>query len=135
MTTLAQATQAIYARFVDQWDEDDAVYTFDGENFQEPVDASWIRLSIRHLPSNQDTLGESGNRQFRREALVVINIFTPTNAGRASGDSLAQAARSIFEAVGFDGLNFFESDVEELGIDGLWYQVVVKSKFTYNEMK
>jgi hypothetical protein len=135
MTTLPEATEAIYQRFVTGWDISDAVYTFDGEQFEEPDAEPWVRISVRNVGSTQESLGQVGNRKFERIASVIFNIFTPANEGVGSGLVLAQLLLGLFEAVNFSGLRFFESDVREQGTDGLWYGVVVESKFTYNETK
>lgn len=135
MTTISQAAESIYDRFISNWDEDDAAYTFEGENFTAPTGDPWIRVTIRDTGGGQETLGEPGNRKYERQSSVIFQIFTPTNQGIAAADSLVEALRVLFEGVTFNGLRFFDSDVRQQGVDGLWYMVVVESKFTYNETK
>lgn len=135
MSTQAQATESIYERFASLWNIADGVYTFDGENFSEPASGPWLRVSVRHSVSGQATLGQVGNRRFERAGAVLTNIFVPANTGRALADTLAGLVRTIFEGVSFGEVYFFESDCRETGIDGLWYGVVVESKFFYNETK
>ena len=135
MTTLAQATELIYERFNTLWNPVNGVFTFDGENFSEPANAPWLRVSVRHTVNVQATLGAPGNRNYERAGAVLTNIFVPANSGRALADSLAGLVMTIFEGVSFSEICFFESNFRELGIDGLWYGVVVESKFFYNETK
>lgn len=136
MSTQAQATELMYQRFTAAWNVLNGAYTFDGENFPEPDGtAPWLRVSVRHSVSGQATLGAVGGRRFERAGAVITNIFVPANKGRALADTLAGLVRDIFEGVSFGEIYFFESDCRETGIDGLWYGVVVESKFFYNETK
>lgn len=135
MTTQSQAMEAIYERFATLWDTNNGIYTFDGENFNEPSTGPWLRVSVRHTVGGQATLGQAGNRRFERAGSVVTNIFTPVNSGRALADTLAGLVRDIFEGVSFGEVYFFESNCRETGVDGLWYGIVVESKFFYNETK
>lgn len=135
MTTLKEAGEAVYLRFKDNWNVANAVYTFDGEQFDEPTDAPWVRVSVRNLGSAQVTLGEVGNRSFERIATVIFNVFIPANTGVGAAWTIADLIKDLFEGVSFSELAFFESDIREQGTDGLWYGVVVESKFTYNETK
>lgn len=135
MTTIAQAREFIYERFAAQWNLADGAFTFDGEDYKEVAGSPWVRLTVRHSARAQDTLGEVGNRQFEQRGSVLMNIFIPDNTGTAASDTLAGKCRAIFEGVSFSGLYFYESDFREIGSDGLWYMVVVESKFSYNETK
>lgn len=136
MSTQAQATESIYNRFTSLWNVSNGAFTFDGENFPEPVGTDpWLRVSIRHSASGQATLGSVGGRRFERAGSVITNIFIPANKGRALADTLTGLVRDIFEGVTLGEIYFFESDCRETGLDGLWYGVVVESKFFYNETK
>lgn len=135
MTTLSEAAEAVYKRMVDNWDEDDAQYTFEGEDFTPPTTTPWMRVSIRDTGGGQETLGEPGNRKYERVASAFFQVFTPTNQGIAAANALAETIRGLFEGVTYMGLRFLDSDVRQQGVDGLWYMVVVESHFTYNETK
>lgn len=141
MVTELVAHEAIYKRFVDEWGTTSA-FTFDNEPFTPPVPsatssaASWVRVVIRNAASNQSTLGAVGNRRFRREGSVIIQVFVAKDSGRKTADTLARTARGIFEGVTFSDICFTDVENRETGVvDGEWYQVVVEAFFQYDEIK
>jgi hypothetical protein len=136
MTTPNEAKEAIYARFVANFTgvTSDRI-DFDNEDFNEPSSGSWVRLSVRTGPRLQNTMGKQGNRRFRTAATVFVQVYTQTNTGVQTGDTLAKAAADIFEGESFSGLDFSAVDVRETGPSGKWYQHVVEAPFDYDEIK
>lgn len=136
MTTMAQAREAIYQRFVNEWGST-LVYTFDNEDFNPPDNASWARVAVRHLASTQETLGASGNRKFARRGSVFVQIFTLQDTGTANVDTLATKVREMFEGRDIAGTNirFYDVIVQETGPSGKWYQTTVEAQFEYDETR
>lgn len=140
MTTLSEAREAVYQRFIDNFTGVAASrITFDNEEFDPDAAGtpatSWVRLVVRTLVRPQNTLGKVTNRRFRTTANVMIQVFTPANTGLASADTLAIEAANIFEGISFDGLDFREAVINEIGPDGYWYMTLVESEFDYDEIK
>ncbi len=133
MTTINEAREAIYDRFVTAWGSTTPL-TFDSENFAAP-DEPWARLTVRNSGSTQRTLGSPGNRRFRRVGSVFIQLFDLVDEGLANLDSLSRDARGVFEGVSFDGLDFTNVVIRESGADGKWFQFVVEAFFDYEETK
>ncbi len=134
MTTLNEAREAVYSRFVAQWGTTTPV-VFDDEDLEEPADLPWVRLAVRSMSRGQETLGRVGNRKFRSAARVFVQVYTRTNTGVKQGDTLATQAKDIFEATSFSGLDFNDGVVRETGPDGKWYQHVAEIVFDYEEIK
>lgn len=148
MTTLREAREAIYKRFVDEWQSGGqplSPYTFDNETFDPPKGADgrgtpWARCSVRQLDSFQDTLGRIGSRKFLRIALARVEIYVPPGDGRWNTDGLMMAAMSLFEGrsspIG-SGITFFEVTPQEIGLieDGRWDLSTVSARFDYEETK
>ena len=136
MTTLSEAKEAVYQRFVDNYTGVtlDRI-TFDNEDFNEPDTGDWVRLVVRSTSRIQDTLGKAGNRRFRSTASVFVQVYTATNTGVKQSDTLAVEAADIFEGVSFSGLDFQSAVIRETGPDGKWYQSVVEAEFSYDEIK
>lgn len=136
MTTLGQAKEAIYLRFVDNFTGvtlDRIV--FDNEDFAEPSTGDWVRLTVRSTARIQDTLGRTGNRRFRARASVFVQVYTVANTGVKQSDTLTKETADIFEGVSFSGLDFQSAVVRETGPDGRWYQSVVEVQFDYDEIR
>jgi len=136
MTTLNDARGAIYAAFVAGWGATSA-YTFDNESYDPPANANWVRLVVRHDDRVQESLGGLGRRKFESGGSVIIQCFAPLDSGAASADTLASAARSIFEGKTFNPeyIRFTSAVVREIGPTDDWYQINVEAFFTYTETK
>ena len=134
MTDINGAKKAVLDRFVSQWGTTSPA-TFDNEVFKPVTGVSWIRVVVRNIEANQETLGAPGNRKFEREALLIAQIFTPPNEGTASSDALAESFRAIFEGESFSEIHFEAVTVRESGPEPNWYKVVAEAPFTYNELK
>lgn len=136
MTTLSQAREAIYQRFVDVW-ADETIFTLDNESFEPPGTEPWVRVSVRHSASTQSTLGGLGNRKFTRFGSAFIQIFVLGDKGTTESDQLSTKANNAFEGISLVGttVRFLDVIVREAGPDGKWYQVVVEAAFEYEEIR
>lgn len=146
MTTVAQATEAIYQVFVDGTTLAAANYTFENEDYSPPSGETWARLVVRHSPGGQETLGPSGGRVFERRGRVMVQVFEPAPdpslagapGGRASLDAQTQEILGIFEGVTLSGTTVRftgESEPREIPSDGAWLGIVVGLPFVYTETK
>lgn len=145
--TQRQAKELVLERWATAWatlHPTDVTYCFDNEFFKEPdpSDAAvkgWARVSLRLLPSDQDTIGGVGNRQYARPALINVQLFTPVQSGTYVADGLADEVRTLFEGVSFGGITpaggarVLEPPASE--DDGHWREVVVSVPVTYYELK
>jgi hypothetical protein len=148
MTTLREAREAIYKRFVDEWvsgAEALTPYTFDNETFDPPKGADgrgapWARCSVRNLDAGQQTLGRAGARKFYRIGLARVEIFVPPGSGRWDTDAYMMAAQALFEGRTTPSgttIRFFEVTPQEIGLieDGRWDLSTVEARFDYEETK
>ena len=139
MTSLSQAREAVYQHWVDNVPSGLDAWTFENElGFREPdQDKTWARLVVRTLPGGQETLGGTGNRKFRRQALVAVQVFTPLGSGLGAGDDLAQAVRELYEAKSISGLDFTNGTISEItpGQDEKTFQHNIVVSFSYEEIK
>jgi len=135
MTSTQTARETIYQTFVTDWANATPV-TFANEDFSPPTDTPWVRLAVLHFTGNQETLGEVGNRRFRREGQISIQVFTPLNDGLRDIDALVQSARQIFEGRTLTGpIWCTDSAVQEIGPSDGWFQFNVDTDFAYEEVR
>lgn len=139
MVTLVNARETLYQRFVTAWGATSA-FTFDNEDFTPPVDTPWVRFSVRHVGSTLELIGGTGAGGFntyQRIGFALIQVFVPVNDGLREADTLAQAARAIFEGTTLSGntIRFNNVVIREIGPDGAWYQINVEAAFQYDERK
>lgn len=134
MTTRNEASEAIYTRWRDNWTY--TPYLFDNERPDVLPAVPWVRLVIRELEGQQETLAAVGNRRFLRRAMVVIQVFTELNQGIKASDELVHLARSVFEGTRFSGVWFLHGNVFDIGVtqEGL-YQTNLQILFNYEEVK
>lgn len=139
MVTTVTAREAMLQRFLDNWTGTDlANVTFDGEQFVKPSNQAWVRVSIRHNASQQETLGGTGARKFMRSGLLFVQVFTPVGQTAVNaGIALAQEARTIYEGVHFSGndIRFLSPIIREIGPEGAHYLINVECPFNYDERK
>ncbi len=134
MTTIAESRKLIYERFILQWGGT-SLFTFDNEQFDEPEDQPWVRLTVLNILGKQDTLGEIGNRRYNREAYIKAQVFTVVNEGRQKADELTTKIQNIYEGFRISGLYVDNSTINELGTDGKWLMSIVDIHFFYEELK
>lgn len=136
MTTLVEATEAVYARFLANFTGTPNV-VFDNEEptFDTDVETEWVRLTVRNTGRGQETLGKVGNRRYRATAIAFVQVYTLSNTGVQQSGTLVTEARNIFEGVSFSGLDFNDAQTPEGGVDGKWYQAMVEAAFDYDEIK
>lgn len=149
MTTLRQARETIYKRFMDEWKTVGGApltpFTFDNETFDPPKGTDgrgtpWARCSVRNLDAGQDTLGPIGARKFYRIGLARVEIFVPPGSGRWDTDEYMMKAQALFEGrttPSGTSIRFFEVTPQELGLieDGRWDLSTVEARFDYEEIK
>lgn len=134
--TFSEARAAVYSRLLDNYTGVDITQiTLDNEDFNEPLDTPWLRLTVRTSIRRQNTLGRTGNRRFRTTAIAFIQVYTSSNTGTQAGDLLAMEAANLFEGISFSGLDFHAVTIRENGVDGKWYQHLVEAEFNYDETK
>lgn len=136
MTTQTEAREAIYQAFIDGWGAA-SLYTFDNEDYTPPSDLPWVRLSVRHTNSAQETLGAVGNRNYLRSGNIIVQIFGPQDTGVFETDTLVETVRAIFEGVTLPGttVRCYDCIVNETGPSGKWYQTIVRATFDYEETR
>lgn len=139
MVNLVDARETMYQRFETAWGATSAK-TFDGEDFTPPINTAWVRFTVRHDGSTLECIGGTGAGGFntyQRTGRCIIQVFSPLNKGTREADTLAQAARAIFEGttLSSNAIRFNNVVVREIGPDGAWYQINVEAAFQYNERK
>lgn len=135
-TTLSEAREAIYNQFIDGWGSLTPI-TRDNLDFNPSGLDEWVRLSVRHTASAQETLNSPGLRRFARFGSVFVQIYTEGNKGTSRTDDLAEAARNLFEGLSLSGttVRFLDVVFRETGAEEEWFQSIVEATFEYDETK
>ena len=139
MTTINEATSAIYSRFETQFNTV-TPFLFDNEDANTEIEPNesgeaWVRLVVRHIGSQQETLGQVGNRKYMRSGLILVQVFTPKNEGRKASDDLVEEIRDIYEGTNFGGVIVNNVVNREVGPQDDEYQVVVEAAFNYHQTR
>lgn len=139
MPTALQISTTIRTRFNDAtagWPalQPTVARTFQGEEFDPPNDAPWVRLTIMGIPTDQVEFGNS--RRFRRGGLVRVQFWLV--AGHGSGDAFAYAdsVKAIFEGRTIDNVRFFGTSIPDSeGTEGPWQRWRVDTPFDADELR
>lgn len=104
---------------------------------EENPPATWARVTVRHLTSEQASLSdEAGVRRYTRRGQVTVQIFTPQGDGLVAADTIASAIQDAFLGVSTpNGVWFRSVRTNEVGIDGPWFQTNVLAEFQYDEVR
>jgi hypothetical protein len=135
--TLSEARENINCRFIDNWTES-TPYTLDNEVFDTKSNSEYVRLVTRNTFSEQWTHNSNSKRRFRREGLIMAQVFVPRGLGTNRADSLASKIRDIFEAEEFGEapcITTYDAELRELGIVGKYYQINIDIRFEYFDIK
>lgn len=132
--TINEARELILARFEAAWG-DESDFTFDNEAFAPNESDPYVKVSIRHSTSGQETLGGPGGRKFLRRGLISLEIRTPADTGTEESDRLSTLFIGIFEAVTFSEVRCYDALPQELGTNGKWHLATVDVIFEYDETK
>jgi hypothetical protein len=135
--TQNQAREIIYQAFVDNWNPSapEVPFCFANEDFDSSELPEWVRVSVRHSPGGQWTLGPKNSRVYRRRGAVIVEIRSIVDRGLLRLDELTTAARDIYEGENHSQVMFNDGDIFELDPEGQWARGNVSVFFTYDETK
>ncbi len=139
MSTINEATAAVYERVRDNWTAT-APYattvTRENEPFKPPAETPWIRVTVRDRPTPVPMRGPIGGRRFMRQAMIMVQVFTPIGSGVKARNTITHAVLTLFEGVSFSDLDCNQGSVQPVGaVDGRWDLAVVEILFNYYEIK
>lgn len=121
--------------------------TYDNKSLRRNEDIPWGKLVIRHLASEQVTLGRIDNRKFRHDAIAVFQIFEHPDESIQRAEGIADDACQVFNAIQPVSSEYFaEARIEpitfqvprivEVGVERELpsiYQLHVEARFAYYE--
>lgn len=146
MTTVAEARDSIIQSFYDAWSADsqsEDIKVFypgkDEDESEKSADKSWARISIKHFDSgfSKNSLVDSeGKKNYQRDGVVIVNIFTPIGDGLGLDAHLASVVMGAYEGKSTpNGVWFRNVRFNEIGTHRSWNQTNVKANFNYSEHK
>ena len=131
--------------FKDAWDLSDTSNIYDvsyddNDDFlaTQSEKKAFARVKVQHATGGQSSLSNrSGVKNYTRTGFVAIQVFTRNGTGLSLSDLLSQIVMDAYEqtASTASGVWFRNVRLNEIGVDGIWYQVNVLADFTYEENK
>lgn len=112
----------------------------DGEKYDPPTDATWLRINVRFNTGGITTLGGEGvPRRRQRIGTAYINVFTPIDKGVFPNDELCETILNGYEGQWADAcINYGQPTgvrIETEGRDESWYLQTVVIPFTAEIVK
>ena len=138
-----QAKDIILTVFKTKWDAlktasptlyVDAVYN-DVPSATPTGEKVWARATVRHVVARQRSLADStGKKRYENKGFVWVQVFAPIGDGSTVALAASQAIVDAFRDAKTSVL-FRNARLEEMGCDGAFERVDVKSDFEYDEVR
>lgn len=134
-----QAVEAVCEQWIAVWPttpSGSVPYAFEGE--VTPSSDTFAVVVVRHTTSAQVTSGGAGVRRFQRAGNIMVQLFSPTGAGRRPISLLVASVRTVLEGVNIgpgEPLNTGAAATREVPTDGRWLQQTVVVPFKYYETR
>lgn len=134
MTTINEAKETLLSYFNENWTETPIAY--DNKNDKYASSSSpWVRAVVRMTSGGQESLGSEGNRIFRRQGLLIFQVFTLAGKGTETSDTLVQDILDLFDGKNVGYVNIINGSPTYTGTDGKWYQQNVQFTIIFDEIK
>ena len=142
VASMKAAVDLILGRFRTAWQAQTppvpTVIYYDNPKDTPDGDENWVRVQLTHVDGREATLANDvGTRRFRRSGQLVMQIFVPAGEGLTDPYKFAKVVVDAFEGVrtGTDGIRYFNTRVNEIGVYQSWFQLDVITEFEYDEIK
>lgn len=133
--TYEEAQDVIFSRFKDNWDELACPIFYEAlDKERDKSNEAVCSIILRNTSSNQRTLGKN-RRQFERNGIATISIYTPTGNGLSESNALATLAVNIFEGESDSGLWYRNVTNNEAGKIGIYQLNLILIEFQYSVTK
>lgn len=131
-----EAVDTLLTLVNDTWtaNADGAPLFFENQDEERPEDLSvYGRAVVQHASGSRSTLGGVGQARFRRVGTVYVQCFIKQGEGTAKIRVLSDALAHALEDVPSNfGVRMADVDINELGSDGVYYQINVAADFSYD---
>lgn len=112
-----------------------APISFENEEFTKPEDLPWITYTFKQNVGKGQTLGNKGDRRFKRLGMIFFQVFTPLYTSVYDGSLLCQKLVNLFEGERIGEAWFYSGLSNPTGPSGEWYQFNVSIEFRVDETK
>lgn len=133
--TYEQATDEMKTLFWAVWEPTGHNVHWDSKHEdRDPNQDPWCEFYVRHGPGRQITMGRPA--QFQRRGTIVASIYIPGGNGLSESYQLAKVAADAFEGKSSPGGVWFRNvTINEIGMDGNFFQTSMLAEFEYCETK
>tara|TARA_S200002703_G_C3658638_1_gene202256 strand:- start:112 stop:528 length:417 start_codon:yes stop_codon:yes gene_type:complete len=132
-STQIEVQDELLTRIKSLWDThaNGAPLYYDNQDVDRPDSPTLFgRAIVRHGRGTRTTLGIN---RFRRFGTVYVQIFVPQGTGtitiRDLSDDIAHGLEDVPSSF---GVRLQDVDINELGSDGVYFQVNISADFTYD---
>ncbi len=139
-TNQIEAQDAVLSLVKTTWDANanGAELFYDNKGADRPdVPAIFGRTVVRHTFSERASIGSAGNgsKVNRRFADVYVQIFCPQGSSTDTIRTLAESmANALEDADHTIGVRIRDTQINELGSDGVYWQLNVVTSFSYDRV-
>ena len=137
LSTQNDVVDALLTLVTDTWDANtSSPLYYDNTDADRPATpGEFGRAIVRHTFGERASIGSAGNGTSlnRRFGDLYVQIFVPQGTGQTAARTLADAIMfAIEDAPSSLGVRLANTQINELGADGTYWQVNVVTSFTYD---
>lgn len=137
LSTQNEVVNALLTLVTDEWNATiTAPLFYDNKDSERPaIPSTFGRAIVRHNFGERVTLGSAGSGSTinRRFGDLYVQIFVPQGTGQYAARALADTISFVIEdAPASLGVRLANTQINELGADGTYWQVNVVTSFTYD---
>lgn len=136
--TYAEAYDAVLLLWKAAWDTTGYTALYENVGGKVPTGTTpWARVSMQQaIGQNASLSGALGTQRYERSGILFTQIFIPIGKGLSEGHALSKIVADAFEGQATsNGVWFRNTRINEVGVDGDWYQINVLTDFIYDEVK
>ncbi len=131
----SEARDFIIEPFYSIWGALGLTVVFDDLPGKVPQKETWARVTLMHVNGNQSSLSNAfGKIKWNRTGILIIQLFSPVGNGLQILYDLSQQIVDKYQLERNNCVWFRNAMMNEIGIDGSFYQVNVNVEFEYTDV-
>lgn len=99
------------------------------------TETPWAKVLVQHTSGQLSSLGGGKVlRKWRRDGVIVVQVFAPAGQGKTLAVSLGQVVVDAYQNANTE-IHYRNVQLVESGTDGAFYRVDIYANFEYDDVR